>query len=413
MKTKVCILTMLLLASLSACQSDDFSTDTDNILVAKERQDIPLTRSEAELVNYTTDFSLELFSQVCQQHQGRNMLVSPLGAAALLNLMANGADGNTADEIYAVLSPGGYDIQVLNGFYSKLNTWLPELDNTTTVTQAYSLWMDNKFGIKNSYVDFAKSVMDAEVIQVDFENPQSQQALYQWCSEHTDGLIEKIGCSLSDAQLVLLNALYFKGTWANKFEVSQTQKDTFYGNGQTSAVQMMHNKQTAGYAVNENFTVVSLPYGNEAYSMLLVLPAENTDMVQAAQALGHNVWNDLSTRMAGRDIDLNLPKFELENEMSLVEVLRAMGIREAFSDKANFSQMTDDSAFFNIFSQKSLICVDEKGTEASSVTWAGLDTSTGGGNATALSVVFNRPFFFFIQEKSSGVILFMGKVENL
>lgn len=404
---------MLLLASLNACQSDDPSNEGDNGLIAKERQDIPLTRSEAALVGYTTNFSLGLFSQVCQQTQGKNVLVSPLGAAALLNLMANGGDGNTADEIYAALSPDGYDAGELNSFYAKLNTWLPELDNTTTVTQAYSLWMDNRFSIKDSYVDFAKSVMDADIIQADFKNPQSQQALYQWCSEHTNGRIKEIGCSLPDAQLVLLNALYFKGTWANKFELSQTQKDTFYGSSRISVVQMMHNKQMAGYAANEHFTAVHLPYGNGAYFMMLVLPAENTGMMQAAQTLNHSAWNDLSARIAGRKIDLKLPKFELEGEMSLVEVLRAMGIEDAFCNEADFSKITDASVFFNVFSQKSLISVDEKGTEASSVTWAGMDTSAGEGNTEVLPIIFNRPFFFLIQEKSTGVILFMGKIENM
>ena len=143
MKTKLYFLTPLLLFALSACNSDDPSSSETDVPAAKERQDIPLTRSETQLADHTLDFSLALLRQASLQEAGKNMLVSPLGTAALLNLMANGAESHTADELYAVLSPSGVSAGELNDFFSKLNTWLPELDNTTSLAQAYSLWMDD------------------------------------------------------------------------------------------------------------------------------------------------------------------------------------------------------------------------------------------------------------------------------
>ncbi|WP_455670196.1 serpin family protein [Phocaeicola faecalis] len=413
MKTKLFFFTSLLLATLSACQSDEPSSDTDETIVAKELQDIPLTASEIELTNKTMDFSLTLFNQTCQQIKDKNLMVSPLGAAALLNLMANGSNGSTANEIYAALSPNGYNAKELNDFYAKLITWLPELDNTTTVAQAYSVWIDNEFSIKTDYANFAKSTLDAEVYVKNLS--QSQQDINQWCAKKTNGCIKDINCSLKDAKTLLLNALYFKGTWANKFDVSQTKEEKFYGTGQTSTVPMMHNKQIAGrYATNEHFTAVSLPYGNEAYSMMLILPTEDIDMVQAGDILAGGAWKELSTQLIGTKIDLKLPKFELSYEISLIETLKEMNIKEAFTDNANFSKMTNNNIYFNVFKQKSFISIDEKGTEASSTTWVGTDgANSEEGNSTTLTVSFNRPFFFVVQEKSTGLILFMGKIEHL
>ena len=91
-----------------------------------------------------------------------------------------------------------------------------------------------------------------------------------------------------------------------------------------------------------------------------------------------------------------------------------MNIKEAFTDNANFSKMTNNNIYFNVFKQKSFISIDEKGTEASSTTWVGTDgANSEEGNSTTLTVSFNRPFFFVVQEKSTGLILFMGKIEHL
>lgn len=175
MKTKLYFLTPLLLFAFSACNSDDPSSSETDVPAAKERQDIPLTRSETQLADHTLDFSLALLRQASLQEAGKNMLVSPLGTAALLNLMANGAESHTADELYAVLSPSGVSAGELNDFFSKLNTWLPELDNTTSLAQAYSLWMDDQFTVHSGYTDVAQSVLGADVRQLDFQNTQSQQ----------------------------------------------------------------------------------------------------------------------------------------------------------------------------------------------------------------------------------------------
>ena len=176
---------------------------------------------------------------------------------------------------------------------------------------------------------------------------------------------------MADAQLVMLHTLYFKGAWTDKFDPAQTRTETFRGNLREVAVPMMHDRQRAGYAATESFTAVSLPYGNEAYSMLLVLPAAGTDMAQAGRALADGAWKELTSQLYGAQVDLKLPKFELAYDTSLIEMLQEMGIHDAFSGEADFSGLTPDPLYFNVFKQQSVLRVDERGTEAASVTWAG------------------------------------------
>lgn len=204
------------------------------------------------------------------------------------------------------------------------------------------------------------------------------------------------------------------GTWKGKFDESATREEKFYGADRTSTVQMMHNDKLAvRYAANDDLQVLLLPYGNEAYSMGIVLPGEGVSIRQAGQSLAAD-WKKLADKTVSLQVDLKLPKFKLVYETSLIEAAQALGIKDAFLSVADFSKLTDSDLYITLFKQKSLIDVDEKGTEASSVTIIGGDTSPGPGDTPeASTIVVDHPFLFFIQEKSTGLMLFMGKIENL
>ncbi len=396
------------LVAFSSCRSED---DVNSNL-PKERRDIPLSRTEEAISDKTKEFSLNLISRMLQQEsvQGENLFFSPLGVSAVLNMLANGAGGNTAAEIYNALSPDGCTAEDLNGFYSKLNTWLPDLDNTATVAMAYSLWVSNSFSVKSSYTDYVKSTLNSDVFVKDFYNPQATQDLYSWCREKTNGCIETIKLQLENTQMAAVNALYFKGTWKNKFNVSQTTEEVFFGTSRTAAVKMMYdNDMHSWYATCNGFDLVGLPYGNEAYSMILILPPPKSDMAQAGKQLSEGIFEDLTTSAKWRKIRLKLPNFKVVNEISVKDVLSVMGVKGAFdAESANFSKISDGSLFLKDLAQKAFVQVDENGTEAAAITYTG-------GEMADLDpeVSFNHPFFFFIREKSTGLILFMGKVEDL
>lgn len=406
MKTKLFIL--LTAATISSCQSDDTISQKDE--TPKERQDITLTHSETKLVKSNIDFSLKLLNQCCQSENG-NTLLSPLGAATLLTMMANGADGNTAHEINATLGQSDYNTDEIKNYYSKLLTLLPELDNTTTVVQANSLWADNGFNIKDDFVQFATQIFDTEINARDFGNGKTKEDINQWCAQKTANCIKEIDCTL-DGKMVLVNALYFNGKWAGAFDPTQTVDDKFHGKEQTSNVKMMNKKAIVGYAQNEHFTAISLPYGNEAYSMLIMLPAERIGINEAGRMLAEGEWQKLTTRLGGIPVRLSLPKFNISYETHLIKMLQSLGIKDAFNPaKADFSNLTAEAFCINQFKQKTFISVDESGTEAAGTTW--MDTNINSGEHSSISVKLNRPFFFFIQEKSTELILFMGKLEDI
>ena len=405
------IIYAFLIASLVTLCSCHSGNDVDPNL-PKERRDIPLSRTEEAISDKTKEFSLNLISQTLQQEsvQGKNLFFSPLGVSAVLNMLANGADGNTAAEIYSVLGPDGCTAEDLNGFYSKLNAWLPDLDNTTTVAMAYSLWVNSTFSVKSGYMDYVKSTLSSDVFVKDFTNPQATQDLYHWCSEKTNEVIKNINLKLDNMLMAAANALYFKGTWKNKFSVSNTMEEVFFGTSRTAAVKMMYdNDMHSWYATSDGFSLVGLPYGNEAYSMILVLPPKKSDMAQVGKQLADGFLDDLITSAKWRTIRLGLPKFEVTNEFSVKDVLLDMGVKDAFdAENANFNKLSDGFLYLKGFAQKALVQVDENGTEAAAVTYTKGDSAD-----LDPAVSFNRPFFFFIREKSTGLILFMGKVEDL
>ena len=176
---------------------------------------------------------------------------------------------------------------------------------------------------------------------------------------------------------------------------------------------MMHQEANFSYTDDETMQVVELPYGNKAFSMMVLLPKadkEMTDVIKALQDEGY--WADIKNKMRNQNIELSLPKFKIEYSKKLNKVLSDMGMEIAFTPgKADFSRMTDREAYISFVTQDTYIARDEVGTEAAAVTVVGVvETSS----PISESVVFkaNRPFVYIIQEKSTGTILFMGTVKR-
>lgn len=416
---KTTLLTILIAGAtlFASCETDSIPEKDNDLLVAKERKDIPLTRSEAELTQSNAAFALELFAQTCRTVPDKNVLASPLSTATLLTVLANGAAGETADEINQTLMQEGYHSEEIAGYYSKLATELPELDNTVTLESANAMWLNNGFRLNESFADFSRSYFDTDISVKDFSDPQTVTDINQWAAEKTNGCIPAfLDSPLEEqAQAILANALYFNGAWSGKFDTNLTSQAVFHGSNGDVETDMMQKEGIMPYAKDEYFTAIDLPYGNGAFSMLLLLPDERLSMDEAIGQLDIERWGKLTRNaLGGHAVQLKLPKFTLTYNTSLIEVLKSLGIRTAFGPKADFTRMSSIPLYLNECKQKVQISLNESGTEAAVVTWATLIGSTGNDyNPVPVPVSFDRPFLFAIREQSTGVILMMGKVENL
>jgi serpin B len=211
--------------------------------------------------------------------------------------------------------------------------------------------------------------------------------------------------------MYLLNAIYFKGIWTTRFDPSLTAKMPFtYEDGSTKQVDMMQQEAKFNYTEDQTLQLVQLPYGNQAFSMMVLLPKEGKrlqDVVSATRQSDY--WSGLKSGLHEAEVDLFLPKFKTEYSKYLNDVLTKMGMGIAFTDAADFSGMSDSSTRISLVKQDTYISTDESGTEAAAVTTVGMEITS-----LPQQVVFraDKPFIYLIQENSTGAILFMGAVKN-
>ena len=257
-------------------------------------------------------------------------------------MLDNGAAGTTAAELTEVLGFGGYTQEEINGYNRKLVTELAGLDNTGRLCMANSLWLNEGFRALDAYLAILASDYDAEVQTVDFG--EALPAMNAWCKEKTDGLIPKLLDELdTESKLVLMNALYFKGRWTTPFEKEETEKGEFRrADGSASTVDLMHVEEKFAYVAQDGYAAARFPFGNEAFSLTVILPDVGTALNDCIGDLDAEAWELLQEqldRTTALSLDVKLPKFRVEATHDVKEVLMSMGGRQAFAEGADFSPL--------------------------------------------------------------------------
>ncbi|GHT69873.1 serpin [Bacteroidia bacterium] len=375
--------------------------------------ELKLSTTEMKLTGEGQIFGMEFFSAVTAEERDKeNIVVSPLSLNMALAMVWNGANGETKQAIQKAMGMSAYSQEEVNAYFKKLKDILPKTDPTTKLSLANSVWTRQGFSVKESFYDINRKWYDAKVSELDFNSSTAKDVINQWCSDNTNGLIkEMITMIPRDVVMYLMNALYFKGEWSKNygFPKSDTHEAGFLQeNGETVKVKMMSQKSEHPYYSDEYLALTSLPYGNGAYKMVFILPNGSFDnMIKRLKQPEY-----LSNCLRGgskQEVNLFVPKFKIEYEGKLNEPLTRMGMGIAFTDFADFSGISDVSLLISEVKQKTYIEVNEEGTEAAAVTSIGVDVTSVGPHQP-VTFLANRPFLFLIQESSSGVILFMGKI---
>jgi len=386
--------------------------------VDHRRSELPraLTAQEVSLIEAGNLFGLKLFAALNAAEGDENLFISPLSVSMALGMTLNGAGGETYSAMRQTLELAGLTEEEINQSYRSLIDLLTDLDPRVVFQIANSIWYRDIFPIAQAFVDLNKQYFDAEVQGLDFNDSGAADVINSWVEEKTNGKIEDIVDSPIDPLTVmfLINAIYFNGDWTYQFDKEKTQDDQFtLPDGSTKQVPMMnHGSVTFPYFETEDFQAISLAYGDSLFYMTIILPRPERDLNSLIAELDKDTWVDWMNQFSPHELDLfQMPKFELEYEIKLNDVLSALGMEIAFNAyQADFHRMREgpgDTLYISSVKHKTYVKVNEEGTEAAAVT----SVEVGIGMVSpSLEMRVNRPFLYAIRERFSGTILFIGKV---
>jgi len=326
-------------------------------------------------------------------------------------MTSNGANGTTLDAFKNTLNFAGLTQAQVNDYYNNLITNLPQLDPNTTLDIANSIWYKQGFNPEAQFLQTDSSNFHAQIQALDFSNPTAVNTINNWVSQNTKGYIPTILNSIpGNAVMYLVNAMYFKSSWEESFDATKTKPLPFYlDDNSTIQASFMTGNIDFNYYTDLKANVYELPYSNSKYSMVIVTPANGNSLSQLAAGLDSAQWKTWTANLRQGKGTVTMPKFTFSYGANLNSALSDLGLGIAFSDNADFSLISPAKLKISQVIHKAFVDVDESGTTAAAATSVGVVTSIAG---PAFNPTINHPFIFAIREMSSGLILFVGVVNN-
>ena len=412
-KTVWAAIALMMATTMLGCSKSDDQVSTDDPLSNEDNElkNISLTRGEEELVMSNNDFAFNLFRQA--DIGNKSAILSPISITYALGMLNNGAAGETQAQINKVLGFGETGADGINAFCRKMLTEAPNLDKLTKVMIANTIYMNKGYELKSDFITKAKTFYDAEPETRDFADGQTRNVINKWGNDHTEGMIPEVLNEDSfdpSAVSYLLNAIYFKGAWAEKFDKDNTKDETFKGYSAETQVPMMHQEHEFNYTETDDCQALCLPYGNGAYRMTILLPKEGKTVNDVLKTLTAESWQRYQW-MGSAIVDVKLPRFESNTDVDLRPIMSALGMSRAFDCYlAEFPNFCNVPTYIDLMKQVAKIKLNEEGTEAAAVTViGGENTSMGPSKPQYVQFHATRPFLYVISEQSTGAIFFIGQ----
>lgn len=397
---------------LPACTSDDDSRSPSPY------KEIVLNQSTRAAADSGNDFAFRLFAELSSESGQKNLVCSPLSVFTTLAMIANGDDGATRDEVLDVLGfkTGQEGVDELNQYCSLMLGELPDLDRSTDVKLANSVWLKDNLILQDSFAARMSEYFNAESGSFT-DLRQGIDLVNGWVKRESRGVIESIIDDTSKFELAVANVSYFRGIWKESFDSGRTGSGKFNNaDGTVSDARFMRADRIGRYVEAGDLYGVTLDFGNGNYRMTVVRNGEGT-----SPDLGISEWNELVNSGNGFYISsLEMPVFISTYKENILENLKAMGLSRVADAETGLNNMcirkadgTDQSMYLRFFNHGVNVSVNEEGAEVAAASVAG-GWSTGMSEPrTPKNVVFNVPFIYVISESSTGSIVFMGRVHNM
>jgi serpin B len=368
------------------------------------------------LVEGNTAFALQLYGTL-RSTEG-NLVLSPYSISSALAMTYAGARGGTARQMEQTLHFDQSKTD-LHALFGRLDTAIKAARGGNELNIANSIWPQEKYPFRQEFLRLLKQDYGATVTPLDYER-QAEQArvtINKWVDDKTRHKIaEIIGPGVLDdlTRMVLVNAIYFKGTWATKFRESATQPDNFYPKPDTTlTVPFMHMRGKFSYGENDQLQLIALPYVGRQLEMVVLLPRSRDGIGQLEKGLTAASLSAWTSGLRDQQVNVALPKFKMSSGFALGDTLQALGMKDAFdADRADFSGMDGKPhwLYLSAVLHKACIDVNEKGTEAAAATAVALQSRALRVEEPAHEFRADHPFLFLIRDSTTGSILFMGRV---
>jgi len=365
--------------------------------------------------NTQVQFALKFFFDLVNDLPSGNIIISPSSVYLALSLLYNGAKGLTQKEMSQLLETQDLELETLNQDNLELQTILSNPDSKVTLSIANSLWVKSGVYIYPSFIESLQYFYKAEITNLDFTDPKSVIIINDWVKKKTNDKITSIIDQISSEEvLFLINAIYFKGLWAQPFDKNLTQNKPFYQlNGSTKEVPLMRREGEYSYLENDLFQAVSLPYSDQKLSLDIFLPQKTINFKTFLAQFNLEKWQQWLPKLRERKGTVEIPRFKLEYQITLNSILQKLGMNKAFqANQADFSGLTNIPVHVSDVIHKTYLEVNEEGTEAAAVTSIGVRAMSIPLPTEPFIFTADRPFVCVLREHKTGSLLFMATIVN-
>ena len=425
MKRQLVLFSCLVLAAVACTEKPEPTVDLiEAFAIEQPAPTTAITRvalddTQKGYVREGNKLSFRFLQQLSQENKG-SFVCSPLSLQLALAMTANGAEGETLQEMLDVLGYGREGMAALNAYAKILIEQLPAVDLDVTLKMADALLATDRYPLKADFRETLRKYYYAPAASMSFDDPQKVlDQVNEWARRNTEGLIDPMLGNISpNAVAFLMNALYFKAKWQGSetnpmFNSNATCDDTFYGaDGSKVEVPFMSTSRYLPYADQGDFEMVALPYASGKYFFYILLPKAKDGLDALVASLAKSSWGDLTASLKKDvEVSLRMPRFETSGDFELSKALKALGMKRAFDEAyAQFDGLFDGVTpgfYISRVLQKAKILVAEWGTEAAAVTVVEMaEKSSMPGKVIYFTA--DHPFVFVLGEQESGTILFEG-----
>lgn len=417
--TALCISTLL----FGGCgaQTNDIGQDVkegETRLISYEAstayEAITLTKPSPTDTASVTDFGVRLFQQ---SHQtGENTLISPLSVIYAISMTANGSDGNTLTQMEQTI---GIPVATLNDYLHNYIRQLPN-DENNKLRMANSIWFRDLegFTVNPDFLQMNADYYNAEIYQAPFSN-KTVAEINQWVKQNTDEMIPEIIDKIPEETVMyLINALAFDAKWQKTYDADQVDEGIFTKeDGTTRDIELMYSTEHQ-YLEDENAVGFIKYYKDCKYAFAALLPNEDVAVSDYISSLNGTKLQDLLSNPRDVQVNTAIPKFELEYDLDMTQVLKNMGMTDAFEfGAADFSKLghyDSGNIAINRILHKTFIAVDEIGTKAGAITMVEMNVESAMMEPEEIKTVYlDRPFVYLLIDCENNLPIFIGTVMDV